>query len=91
MGRQEDRPGFAETFTFVDQGDYANCRFLENGTWVESTGWVDDVTTDRAIAFVTARRAESFAIVVGYKTPHDPRQPAARPGGRGREVDRDLQ
>jgi N-acetylglucosamine-6-sulfatase len=78
MGRQEDRPGFAETFTFVDQGEYANCRFLENGTWVESAGWVDDVTTDRAIAFVTARRAEPFAIVVGYKTPHDPRQPPPR-------------
>jgi arylsulfatase A-like enzyme len=78
MGRQEDRPGFAETFSFAGQGTYTNCRFLENGTWVETSGWVDDVTTDKAIHFVSARSREPFAIVVGYKTPHDPRQPAPR-------------
>lgn len=78
MGRQEDRPGFAEVFTFVDQGDYPNCRVLRNGVWEETQGWVDDVTTTEAIAFIERRRAEPFAITLGYKSPHDPRQPPAR-------------
>jgi N-acetylglucosamine-6-sulfatase len=78
MGSQEDRPGFSETFTFVDQGEYTDCRFLSNGTWASSAGWVDDVTTDRAIAFVAERRLEPFAIVIGYKAPHAPRHPPPR-------------
>jgi arylsulfatase A-like enzyme len=78
MGRQEDRPGFAEVFTFVDQGDYPNCRVLRNGVWEETQGWVDDVTTTEAIAFIGQRRAEPFAMTIGYKSPHDPRQPPAR-------------
>lgn len=82
MGRQEDRPGFADTFTFIDQGVYPDCRFLENGRWVETKGWVDDVTTDRVLAYIAAHRAEPFAMYVGFKSPHDPRQPPARHAAR---------
>lgn len=82
MGKQEDRPGFDYTFTFVDQGIYPNCRFLHNGAWVETEGWVDDVTTDAVLRFVAAHRAEPFAIFVGYKSPHDVRQPAPRHAAR---------
>lgn len=78
MGKQEDRPGFDETFTFVDQGIYPNCRFLENGRWVETQGWVDDVTTDRVLDYIARHRAEPFALYIGYKSPHDNRTPAPR-------------
>jgi len=78
MGRQEDRPGFTDVFTFIDQGIYPNCRFLDNGRWVETEGWVDDVTTDRAIQYIAGNRATPFAMFIGYKTPHDVRQPAPR-------------
>jgi N-acetylglucosamine-6-sulfatase len=78
MGKQEDRPGFTDTFTFVDQGIYPNCPFLENGVWVQTQGWVDDITTDHAIAYIAAHKAEPFAMFIGYKSPHDNRTPAPR-------------
>lgn len=78
MGKQEDRPGFDYVFTFVDQGIYPNCRFLLNGHWVESEGWVDDVTTTHVIDYIARHREEPFALFVGYKTPHDNRTPAPR-------------
>lgn len=78
MGRQEDRPGFSDAFTFVDQGIYPNCRFLDHGRWVETEGWVDDVTTTRAIDYIARHRAERFALFIGYKSPHDNRTPAPR-------------
>jgi len=78
MGKQEDRPGFDYTFTFIDQGIYPNCRFLDNGRWVETQGWVDDVTTDRVLDYIQRHRAEPFALFIGYKSPHDVRAPAPR-------------
>ena len=86
MGKQEDRPGFTDTFTFVDQGVYPNCRFLENGVAVDTDGWVDDVTTDRAIAYIRANRGRPFAMFVGFKTPHDVRTPAPRHAQRYADV-----
>lgn len=82
MGRQEDRPGFDHAFTFVDQGVYPNCRFLDQGRWVETEGWVDDVTTDRAIDYIARHRAGPFALFIGYKSPHDDRTPPARHAAR---------
>lgn len=78
MGRQEDRPGFDYAFTFVDQGIYPNCRFLHNGVWVETEGWVDDVSTDAALRFIAANRDAPFALFLGFKAPHDVRAPAPR-------------
>lgn len=86
MGKQEERPGFTETFTFVDQGIYPDCRFLQNGVWVETRGWVDDVTTDHAIEFIRANRARPFAMYIGYKSPHDNRTPAPRHAQRYAEA-----
>jgi arylsulfatase A-like enzyme len=82
MGKQEDRPGFTDTFTFVDQGIYPNCPFLENGVWVQTQGWVDDITTDHAIAYIAAHKAGPFAMFIGYKSPHDNRTPAPRHAAR---------
>lgn len=78
MGRQEDRPGFADVFTFVDQGDYPNCRVLRNGVWEATQGWVDDVTTTEAIRFMEKSGSQPFALYLGFKSPHDPRQPPPR-------------
>jgi arylsulfatase A-like enzyme len=78
MGKQEDRPGFDHTFTFIDQGIYPNCRFLHNGEWVETQGWVDDITTTQAIDYMARHRGEPFALFIGYKSPHDDRTPAPR-------------
>jgi arylsulfatase A-like enzyme len=81
MGKQEERPGFDYVFTFVDQGIYPNCRFLHNGRWVESEGWVDDVTTSHAIEYIKRHRDSPFVMFIGYKSPHDDRTPAPRHAG----------
>jgi N-acetylglucosamine-6-sulfatase len=78
MGAQRERPGFAEVATFIDQGVYENCPFVVDGKDTETEGWVDDVTTNYAIDFIKEHRDTPFAMVVGYKTPHDKRTPPPR-------------
>lgn len=82
MGRQQERPGFDDVFTFIDQGIYPNCRFLHDGRWVETEGWVDDVTTTRAIDYIARHRDAPFALFIGYKSPHDDRTPPPRHAAR---------
>lgn len=78
MGNQEERPGFGETASFLGQGSYFNTRILVNGqpTVTENGRWVDDVTTDYALAFLQNQKDKPFLAVVGFKSPHGPRQPA---------------
>jgi N-acetylglucosamine-6-sulfatase len=78
MGTQRERPGFEEVATFLDQGIYENCPFVVDGKDTPTKGWVDDVTTDYAIDFIKEHKDTSFAMVVGYKTPHDKRTPPPR-------------
>ncbi len=78
MGQQPERPGFETIYSYVGQGRYNNCVFLENGIKVRSTGWVDDATTDRAIAFLEQEHDRPFGMVIGYKSPHEPRRPPDR-------------
>jgi len=78
MGEQRERPGFEEQATFLGQGVYEDCPFLVNGRDTATKGWVDDVTTDYAMDFIKKHRDVPFAMVVGYKTPHDKRTPPPR-------------
>ena len=80
MGKQVERPGFATFASFIGQGVYDNCEFNVDGKMIKSSGWVDDITTDYAIHFLESHQSggSPFAAVVGYKSPHDPRKPAAR-------------
>ena len=80
---QKERPGFDHVASFVGQGRYIDCPFLVNGQETKTTGWVDDVTTDYAIDFLkqhagNADKSQPFNMVVGYKSPHDPRTPPDR-------------
>jgi arylsulfatase A-like enzyme len=79
---QKDRPGFQHVVTYVGQGRYENCPLLIDGKPSVAKGWIDDVITDYAIEFLKSHHADSsgkpFAMVVGFKSPHDPRHPAAR-------------
>lgn len=78
MGAQRERPGFQDVATFLDQGIYENCPFVVDGKDTPTKGWVDDVTTDYAIDFIKEHKDTPFAMVVGYKTPHDKRTPPPR-------------
>lgn len=82
MGAQRERPGFEDVATFVDQGVYENCPFVVDGKDTPTKGWVDDVTTDYAIDFIREHKDAPFAMVVGYKTPHDKRTPPPRLAGK---------
>ncbi len=79
MGSQSgQRPGFDFSASYIGHGRYENCPFEVNGKSEPTTGWVDDVSTDFAIAFMKTNRNQPFSMVVGFKSPHDPRQPPAR-------------
>ncbi len=81
-GQQKERPGFDVIFSFIGQGKYHDCPFNDNGTLVPTTGWVDDVATDHAIAFLKESHEKPFDMVIGFKSPHDPRIPADRAKNR---------
>jgi arylsulfatase A-like enzyme len=72
------RPGFEYSASFIGQGRYTDCPFEINGNTTNTTGWVDDVSTDFALDFLTKNRDKSFALVVGYKSAHGPFQPPPR-------------
>lgn len=78
MGQQAERPGFSTVFSYVGQGQYFDCEFLENGKPVATQGWVDNVTTDHAIAYLEQQHDQPFGMVIGFKTPHEPRKPEQR-------------
>ncbi|HEX8524044.1 MAG TPA: sulfatase [Tepidisphaeraceae bacterium] len=79
-GQQKERPGFDVVRSFVGQGKYEDCPFNIDGEIHPTKGWVDDVTTDFAIDFLKARAGDrkNFDMVVGFKSPHDPRHPPER-------------
>jgi arylsulfatase A-like enzyme len=86
MGNQEERPGFTWSASYIGQGRYEDCPFLVSGTKQETTGWVDDVSTDFAIEFMRKHQGKPFALQIGYKTPHGPWTPPARAKERFNEV-----
>ena len=87
-GTQPERPGFDQFASFIGQGKYVDCPVNINGTITPSEGWIDDVTTDHAIRFLRENKDKSFDMVVGYKSPHDPRMPPERAKDRfaGKEL-----
>jgi len=82
MGNQQERPGFDYAASYVGQGRYEDWFFLVDGVKTETSGWVDDVSTDFAIEFMQRDHDQPFAIAVGFKTPHIPFIPPARASER---------
>ncbi|MDA8975254.1 sulfatase-like hydrolase/transferase, partial [Akkermansiaceae bacterium] len=83
-GKQAARPDFDTAVTFHGQGTYFRTEFFNQaGSSLftsSATDWVDDVTTQSAVDFITAQSqsAEPFLAVVGYKRPHQPWEAPAR-------------
>jgi arylsulfatase A-like enzyme len=75
MNQQAVRPGFTHFASFIAQGNYFDQTFLVDGVSTPTTGWLDDVTTDFALKYLSNNAANPFALVVGFKSPHDPRTP----------------
>jgi len=72
------RPGFDFSASHIGQGRYLDCPFEVNGQETPTKGWIDDVVTDYAVQFIKDNKAKRFSMVIGFKSPHDPRQPAER-------------
>ncbi len=76
MGEQRGkRPGFTTSASFIGHGKYFDCPFEVDGVRRETKGWVDTVVTDFAIDFIKQNADKPFFAMVGFKTPHDNRQP----------------
>lgn len=67
------RPGFDYSASFIGHGQYQDCPFELNGTAAPTKGWVDDVSTDFAIEWMKQNKERPFSVVVGFKSPHNPR------------------
>ncbi|CAI8314404.1 MAG: Arylsulfatase [Opitutia bacterium UBA7350] len=84
MGTQDKRPGFTQAATYHGQGTYFQSTFYDqNGNWLFNTSasdWVDDISTQQALNFINAQYLADnpFMLVLGFKTPHSPREPPAR-------------
>ncbi|HMJ64321.1 MAG TPA: sulfatase [Candidatus Binatia bacterium] len=72
------RPGFTYSASYIAHGRYQDCPFQINGFATNTTGWVDDVSTDLVINFLKEHRDKPFLVVLGYKSPHGPFEPPER-------------
>lgn len=68
--------GFDEFFGFPSGhwGHYFDAPLERNNTPVQSTGYLPDVLTDEAMAFITRHQADPFLLYLPYNTPHSPMQ-----------------
>ncbi|MBI5380879.1 MAG: sulfatase [Opitutae bacterium] len=78
MALQKERPGFEHIASYTSQGEYYGSTFWVNGVAQKTKQWVDDAATDYALEFMRARRDQPWMMVLGFKTPHTPRQPPER-------------
>jgi arylsulfatase A-like enzyme len=78
MQNQVERPGFDYSASYIGQGQYEDWFFLINGVKTKTEGWIDDVSTDFAIDFISKDHEKPFALALGFKTPHIPFIPPAR-------------
>ena len=77
---QAVRPGFEWFASYTGQSAHFNATFLVNGRPEKSDAWTDDRSAAYAIRFLETDRAKDkpFVLVVGFKAPHGPTEPAQR-------------
>jgi arylsulfatase A-like enzyme len=73
MGHEDDtaRPGFDRWVSFVGQGAYFDPTLNIDGRTVKSSGYVTDILTDQAIAFIeSSPKDQPFLAFVAHKASH---------------------
>lgn len=74
-----DPQGFDFWSILVGQGEYYSPQFIENGERIVEPGYVTDIITDKAIAFLERRDpSRPFAMLYYHKAPHRNWMPAQR-------------
>ena len=82
-GHFRDKP-WDYYFGFTGQGNYLKPTIAESGPDGKIgadkpyEGWMDDVVTDKALAWMKKERTKPFALFLFFKAPHRQWQPAAR-------------
>jgi arylsulfatase A-like enzyme len=66
--------GFDEYFghTSGHWGEYFDAPLEENGRMIRTQGYIVDVCTDRALAFIDRNKSQPFLCYVPFTTPHSP-------------------
>ena len=64
------RPGFDDWAAIPGQGRTMNPELFEDGRIHEVPGYITDVLTDRAVAFIQEERESPFFIYIGHKAVH---------------------
>jgi N-acetylglucosamine-6-sulfatase len=64
------RPGFDTWMAIPGQGRTRNPEFFEDGEIRTYPGYITDVITDRAVAFIQAERETPFFLYIGHKAIH---------------------
>ncbi len=66
--------GFGEFFGYTSGhwGEYFDAPLEDNGRMVRTKGYIVDVCTDRALAFIERNKARPFLCYVPFTTPHSP-------------------
>ncbi|MEW6160865.1 MAG: sulfatase [Verrucomicrobiota bacterium] len=84
MDGQRERPGFDHHATYIGHSRYVDPVFIVNGKEIRKKGWIDDLATDEAIAFLKAQTnaAKPWLLVLGFKSPHGPFTPPPRATNR---------
>jgi len=77
---KSDPTGFDLWRILIDQGEYYNPDFIENGTKTRRPGYVTDLITDYGIEFIDdcRERKQPFLLMLHHKAPHRNWQPAPR-------------
>lgn len=72
--------GFDHWKVIVDQGNYYNPDFIDNGDTVRIDGYATDIITDDALDWLRNKRTDSlpFFLMVQHKAPHRNWMPALR-------------
>lgn len=81
------RPGFDYWVAMRGQGEVADPELFEDGRLARARGYVTDIFTDRALAFITRPRSAPFLLMLSHKALHPNKVQAAdgtsRPIGEG--------
>jgi len=76
-----DPAGFDHWEVLPDQGEYFDPEFLTPEGRVRREGYVTDILTERAIAWMDEQGDEPYCVLVWHKAPHRPWQPHPRHAG----------
>lgn len=75
------RPGFDYWLSFPGQGVYPDPKLNENGRQFQAKGYMTDILTDYAVAYLKKARSKPFCLYFSHKAVHADFMPAERHKG----------